>query len=313
LKAYDWSHAGRESLITKKNNAKERQMAKEAQIADLTERAVEKVEKITQVSVVIRTRDEEQRFSDLLKMLLAQTLLPSEIILVNNYSSDAKLSSLEGMIEKSVQLFERKKIKVRVVSFPDRDFSHPYSTNLGMFFAKNELVAITNAHAVPVSYSWLDDGVRHFKDPTVASVTGYSYPFEQNRALSKLSWYAYYFSERIVLKFSTMNCIIRKSVWRNYPFDESIPKIIPEAKAYGCEDYDWGKEVVTRGFKTVMDERFSIFHSHKSRFEEAKRNITSYVTQRTIQHVINGFDRPRKAFTRLEHNEELDGTRILEF
>jgi GT2 family glycosyltransferase len=275
----------------------------------LTEQAVEKM---TLVSIVIRTRDEEQHFSDLLEMLAAQTLLPSEIILVNNYSSDAKLASFEGIIEKSVELFGRKKIKVRLVSLPDRDFSHPYSTNLGMFFAKNELVAMTNAHAVPISHSWLEDGAGHFKDPTVAGVTGYSYPFEKNRPLSKLSQYAYYFAERIVLKFSTMNCIIRKSVWRNYPFDEDIPKISPEARAYGCEDYDWGKEVVARGFKTVMDQRFSIFHSHKSRFEEAKRNIRNYMAQRTIQHVIDDFDRPRKAFTRLEHNEELEGIHILE-
>lgn len=266
------------------------------------------------VSVVVRTRDEEQHLYDMLEMLDDQTLPPSEVILVNNYSSEAALASFEDRLKKSVEPLRRKKIVVRLVSFPDRDFSHSYSTNLGIFFAENELVVITNAHALPISISWLDKGVRHFKDSRVACVTGYSYPFEKNSSLSKLSRYVYYFSEKIILRFnwtSTVSCIVRKSLWQNYPFDENLPQIIPQAKAYGCEDYDWSKEMETRGFKIVVDPQFSVFHSHGSRFQEARRNIRNYMNQRTIQQTINKFQRPRKAFTRLGQSKELHDIRVL--
>lgn len=269
-----------------------------------------------QVSVVVRTRDKEQHLNCTLKMLLEQTLRPSEIILVNNYSSKARLASFEDNLKEQAESFKNKSIAVRVVNFPDRDFSHAFSTNLGMFYAKNEFVVATNAHALPTSCTWLAGGVRHFRDGNVACVTGYSYPLEKNSSLSKLSQYVYHFSERVILRFnwtSTVNCIIRRSLWRAYPFDENLPKIIPETKAYGCEDYDWSKEMEARGFKIVVDPQFSVFHSHERRLKEAKRNIRNYVVQRTIQQAINRFKRPRKAFTRLGQSNELNDVHVLEF
>jgi rhamnosyltransferase len=272
-------------------------------------------EKMIQVSVVVRTRDEEKHIGDVLRMLREQTVAPSEVIIVNNYSSYARLSSFEDNIKKSSGLFNRRKIRIRLVSFPDRDFSHPYSTNLGIFFAKNELVAITNAHSLPLSRSWLSSGLSHFEDRRVACVTGYSYPFEKNRPLLNVSQYIYYFSERIVLRFnwaSTVDCILRRSLWQAYPFDENLPHIISEAKEYGCEDYDWSKEMEARGFKILVDPQFSVFHSHERGFKEAGRNIKNYLTQRAILQTIDKFKRPRRAFTRLDQITKLD-VRAVEF
>lgn len=271
---------------------------------------------MVQISVVIRTRDEEDQLDDLLKALLGQTLLPSEVILVNNYSSEAALVSFENRMEELASPFEEKRIRVRLANFPDRDFSHAFSTNLGVFLAENELVATTNAHALPISSQWLDKGSKHFEDHDVACVTGYSFPIEKNRSLARLSQYVYYYSERLVLRFnwtSTVNCIIRKSLWNNYPFDENLPKMIPASKAYGCEDYDWSKEMKARGFKTIVDPQFSVFHSHKTRIGEAERNIRIYVTHRRIQQLINNLERPRKAYTRLKDQGKSGGVRLQEY
>ena len=276
---------------------------------------LEKREKMVQISVAIRTRDEEEQFKDLMDILLNQTLLPSEVILVNNYSSEAALASFENSLKALAPLLKKKSVKAKLVSFPDRGFSHPYSTNLGIFFAENELVAITNAHTLPISSDWLAHGARHFKNHKVACVTGYSFPLEKNRSLSKLSRYVYYGSERIILRFnwtSTVNCIIRKSLWDAYPFDENLSKIILATKAYGCEDYDWSKEMQARGFKTVVDPHFSVYHSHRRGLQEAERNVRIYVTHRRIQQLINRFKRPRKAFTRVKEGEKSDDVHFFE-
>jgi GT2 family glycosyltransferase len=249
-------------------------------------------------------------------MLLSQTLQPYEVIFVNNYSSRAKLASFEERIEEIAKILKERKIRVKLANLPDQNFSHPYSTNLGIFFADNELVAITNAHSIPISHFWLDRGVRHFKDNRVACVTGYSFPLEKNKSLSKLSQYIYCCSEKIILRFSwtsTVNCIIKKSLWEAYPFDENLPETIPAAKTFGCEDYDWSKEMKARGFKTVVERHFSVFHSHKSGLEEAKRNIRNYVTHRRIQQLINRFKRPRRAFTRLRDGRGFDGANFQEY
>ena len=262
-----------------------------------------------QVSAVVRTRDEEQHLGDVLRRLQEQTVPPSEIILVNNYSSDKRLGSFEENMKKVAVSLKEKKIRVKLVSFPDREFSHPYSTNLGVFFAENELVAIINAHALPVSSSWLGFGLRHFGDRKVACVTGYSYPLEKNKPLLKVSQYVYFFSERIIVRFdwaSTVDCLIRKSLWQAYPFDENLPRVIPEARSYGCEDYDWSKEMEARGFKIVVDPQFSVFHSHGSGSEEGKRNVKNYLAQRAILQIIDRFKRPRKSYTRLDKINDLN-------
>jgi hypothetical protein len=49
------------------------------------------------------------------------------------------------------------------------------------------------------------------------------------------------------------NAIIRKDLWESYHFDENLT---------GCEDYDWAKEMLFRGFNVVKYKPFSSFHSH---------------------------------------------------
>ncbi|MCK4424775.1 glycosyltransferase family 2 protein, partial [Candidatus Bathyarchaeota archaeon] len=125
------------------------------------------------VSVVIRTRDEERYLKQLLRTLSLQTVSPNEVITVNNFSSEDSLQSLKRSLERASRWLLKAGIKVRLIPVSDEEFSHPYSTNLGVSASENELVCITNAHTLPLSTSWLENGVRHFKDPKVACVSGY--------------------------------------------------------------------------------------------------------------------------------------------
>ena len=61
--------------------------------------------------------------------------------------------------------------------------------------------------------------------------------------------------------FSTINCILRKSLWEKYPFDENLLKIIPNSRKYGGEDYDWGLEMLARNYKIIVDLKFNVYHS----------------------------------------------------
>lgn len=47
--------------------------------------------------------------------------------------------------------------------------------------------------------------------------------------------------------------MIKKEFWKKYKFDESLP---------GSEDYDWGKEMISRGYNVIKIRDFSVFHSH---------------------------------------------------
>jgi GT2 family glycosyltransferase len=110
----------------------------------------------------------------------------------------------------------------------------------------------------------------------------------------------YFFSQKVVLHqdwCSTINCIIRRSLWKAYPFDENLPSLVPETGKYGLEDYDWSKEMMARGYRIVVDPSFSVFHSHVEGAGELARNTRGYFIYRRIQHKIDLFKRPRESFS----------------
>lgn len=254
------------------------------------------------VSVVIRTRNKEKHFEKLIENLSMQTIRPSEIIIVDNYSTKRKLHGLSRILQKTAAKCFKEKVELKLVPLADEDFSHAYSTNLGVNAAENELVCLTNAHSLPVSLHWLQDGLRYFEDSKTAGVSGFFIAHSEKASFESVKEWIYVFGQKIFLRqdwCSTVNCIIRKSLWQLYPFDENLPQIIPESKRYGLEDYDWSKEMIARGYRIVIDPAFSVFHSHERGINDITRNVKRYFIYRRIQQKINQFIRPRKSFSRI--------------
>lgn len=261
------------------------------------------------ISVVIRTRDKERRFEELIEHLAEQTIQPAELIVVDNYSSRKKLEILRNELKEVAEKCFPHEIELKLIALADDEFSHAYSTNLGVDAAENELVCITNAHSLPTSIHWLQNGTRHFKDPKTAGVGGLFMPHRDESAFGSLSAIHYFLSQITVLRqnrFCTINCMIRKSLWKNYPFDENLPKLVPEAKRYGLEDYDWSKEMVARHLKIIMDPSFSVFHSHERGFAELLRNLRNYFVYRKIQRKIDSIPRPREALSKAFANGSVE-------
>jgi len=254
------------------------------------------------ISVVIRTRDKERHFDSLLESLASQTVQTSELIVVNNYSGEERRQRFKnGLSRKARELFGNRKVSVKLISLSDSEFSHAYSTNLGVAVAENELVCITNAHSLPTSLRWLQEGTKHFRDLKVAGVSGFFIPHPEGTVIGKLDKAIYQLTQKAILRqdwCSTINCVIRKSLWQVYPFDENLSKIIPETAKYGLEDYDWSKEMIARGFKIVVDAKFSVFHSHGRAFDETARNLRGYFIYREIQQKIILLKRPRTSFSK---------------
>lgn len=254
------------------------------------------------ISVVIRTRDKERHFEHLIEYLAKQTIQPAEIIVVDNYSSRKKLQILHDRLKDVVEKCFPQKIELKLITLTDHEFSHAYSTNLGVNAAENELVCITNGHSLPTSTYWLQNGIKHFEDPKTAGVGGFFIPHRDENALDTFHAIPYFLSQMTVLRqnrFCTVNCIIRKSLWKKYPFDENLPELIPETKRYGLEDYDWSEEMMARNFKIIMDPSFSVFHSHEEGFAEILRNVRNYFVYRRIQRKIDLFSRPREALSKV--------------
>jgi len=263
----------------------------------------------SKVSVLIRTRDIERHFPKLLFELSHQTLKPSELVIVNNFSSKEKLEEMIKLLSTVKKKFFNNNIVIKIVPVTDKEFSHAYSTNVGVFVAENELVCITNGHSLPASPMWIENGVRHFKKFTVAGVGGYFAPHKDGTLWEKISydllWGKLNEISRAYIRdkhFSTINCVLRKSLWKEYPFDEKLPKKISHAEKFGGEDYDWAMEMLSRGYEIHVEPKFKVYHSHGEQLPQliSKHRIWNYIKKK-----IKTFKRPRKSYTRLLNNKPL--------
>jgi GT2 family glycosyltransferase len=241
---------------------------------------------------------------ELLLKLARQTIEASEIVIVDNFSSKRRLEEMRALLSSAKKKLFGENIFVKLVPITNDDFSHPYSTNLGVSVANTDLVCIMNGHSLPCSDNWLEKGVAHFKSPEVAGVGGYFTAHEDGTVWEKLSYDWGWKRCNEVTKayakdnhFSTVNCILKKSLWEKYPFDEKLPDEIPQARKFGGEDYDWAQEMQARGYRIIVDPKFSVSHSHK---ETGMQLLSKYLIWRRIRKKIRSLKRPRKAYTRLE-------------
>lgn len=256
------------------------------------------------VSVLVRTRDIEDYFIQLLWRLSRQTLQPSELVVVDNFSSKEKLKDMMSLILEVKRKFFSDRIHVKLVPLTDTEFSHAYSTNVGIFVANGDLVCITNGHSLPLSNTWLETGVIHFKNLKVVGVGGYFVPHKDGSIWEKLTydlgWKRLNEASKVYVKddhFSTVNCVLRRSSWEEYPFDEKLPNKIPHAGKFGGEDYDWAREMLARGYDIIVEPRLNVYHSHK---EKLPQLVSKYIVWRHIRKRIKKLKRPRKPHTRLE-------------
>jgi len=255
------------------------------------------------VSVIIRTRDVERHLYELLYRLGSQTLKPSEIIVVDNFSTEKSLEKMISFLKNAKTRIFRDNMQMKIAPISDSEFSYAYSANIGVWISEHELVCITNGHCLPVSDRWLEKGVSHFDSREVAGVAGYTMPHHYGTLWEKLAfdlcWRRRMEQSRAYVKdtfFSTTNCILRRSLWAEYTFDENLPELIENAGKFGGEDYDWALEMLARGYKLVVEPQFDVYHSHG---ESLSKLVSKYLIWRRIRRDIRSLERPRESYTKL--------------
>ncbi len=259
--------------------------------------------------MVIRTRDIEQSLPELLWRLSRQTLCPSEIVVVDNFTDNSRLPAMVALLRGAKRFFSNNSVTFKLAPLADTEFSHPYSTNVGVYIAESRLVCITNGHSLPTSGKWLEDASMHFTDSEVAGVAGYSSPHRDGSIWEKLA-FRWGWERLNVLSgayvndsfFSTVNCVIRRSLWEEYPFDEKLLDAIVSTRIFGGEDHDWAVEMLARGYRVVVEPKFSVLHSHG---EKLPQLVSKYIAWRRIRSRVKSFRRPRKSYTRLRHVKPL--------
>lgn len=196
-------------------------------------------------SWVIRTYNEEKWIGTVLNALFLQSRLDFEIILIDS-------GSIDNTLEITKQFPIRKMIKVS-----KKEFNYSKALNIGIEASWGKYIGIISGHSVPVSRDWYAMAIKNFKDKKLAAVTGRYNALPDGAPSEKLGdlyWNPSNAKKEHNCKWMTnTNAIIRKDLWREYRFDESLPQ---------CEDYDWALEMLSRGYDIVKDPNFNVYHSH---------------------------------------------------
>jgi rhamnosyltransferase len=216
-------------------------------------------------SIVIRAYNEAEHLPRLLEGLSHQTVKEVEVILVDSGSTDATASIAESF-------------GARVVRIAADEFTFGRSLNLGIRAAKHEFVVIASAHVYPVYPDWLECLLHPFNDNKAALVYGK----QRGTSTSKFSeqqifrqWFPDVDALRQPSPFcNNANAAIRRSLWEEHPYDETLT---------GLEDVAWAKWAQSQGWDIAYASKAEVIHTHNE----------------TPRGVLNRYEREGMAFKQI--------------
>jgi len=199
-------------------------------------------------SIVIRSHNEERHIGRLLDGIRRQHLSPNvtvEVIVVDSGSTDSTSAIAASM-------------GATVVHIAKEDFTFGRALNLGCRIAQGEILLFASAHVYPYYIDWIDKMLQPFSDNKVSLVYGRQIGNEATR-FSEHEIFAKWFPETSNYNqkspfCNNANCAIRRSLWVDQAFDESLT---------GLEDLDWANRILKKGFKIIYEAEACIVHVHE--------------------------------------------------
>lgn len=224
------------------------------------------------VSIIIRTKNEERWVPHCMKMIFAQSYKDFEVILVDNDSSDHTVRVAQRYpIAKTVQISQ---------------FKPGLAINEGIRASSGQYIVCISAHCIPVNEDWLSDLLKGFEgDAAVAGVYGRQLPMSFSEPSDKRDLLITFgLDRRVQIKdyfFHNANSMIRREIWNRIPFDETATNI---------EDRIWGKAVTEAGYKIVYEPTAAVYHHHgihQDNNPQRARSVVS-VIERFEKDVVSG-------------------------
>lgn len=207
-----------------------------------------------EVSIVIRTYNEEKHLPALLDSLAHQTYRDFETVVVDSGSFDMTREIARQRAD-------------RLIRIEQRDFTFGYSVNEGISNSKGRFVVIISAHALPTDTSWLVNLVAPLSKSRTAMVYGRQVGPSDSKFSEIIDFERTFGLEGKTLSppnffANNANSAIRRDSWEERPFDDSLP---------GLEDIEWAKHWMERGFEVIYEPLACIYHFHSESWPQLRR------------------------------------------
>ena len=194
------------------------------------------------VSIIIRTKNEDNWIESCLKAIETQNYKNYEILIVDNNSTDRTLEIA-------------KKYKTKILKI--KKFLPGRAINLGINKSSGEIIVCLSAHCIPTDEDWLKNLIKPLTNKKVAGCYGRQKPLAYSSVFDKRDLLTVFGLDKKTHKkdpfFHNANSSFLKSTWKKYPFDEKISNI---------EDRIWAKKVLNNGYIIKYEPTASVFHYH---------------------------------------------------
>ncbi len=210
-------------------------------------------ESLPSASIIIRTKNEERGIGSTLRGVFHQTVPPHEVIVIDSGSTDKTLTIARGF-------------PITLLTLDPSQWGYSRALNRAASHATGEVLVALSGHCPPVDRDWLRNMLRHFTDPAVAAVWGPGLRPRRPAPIPgppKRQEPGAYGVDNRMWGYNNANGAVRRSLWEQFPFDESLP---------AAEDKAWGREAMARGYCIVHDPRAAVWHERHTFASAYRRN-----------------------------------------
>lgn len=206
------------------------------------------------VSIIIRAFNEEKYLPRLFDALSTQMYRDFETVVVDSGSTDRTRAIARERADK-------------LVCISSHDFTFGYSLNEGIRAAAGQCMVIVSAHAIPTNEYWLHNLIAPLSDKKTAMVYGRQQGWQTSKFSETRDLERMFGSRRFCMKppdyfANNANSAIRKDLWEQHPFDETLP---------GLEDIAWAKYWADRGYIILYEPNAVIYHIHEETWRQVRR------------------------------------------
>ena len=166
-------------------------------------------------SIIIRTKNEERWITQCLNAVFSQDYKDFEVIIVDNESNDST-------IKKQVSLIYKKIVTCK-------DYLPGRALNIGIKEAEGKVHCMSFWTLYSVNNQWLGNLLKNFNESDIVGVYGRQEPLAFTSDPDKRDLSIIFGLDRRVQQkdsfFHNANSMIRKSLWGELPFDETVTNI----------------------------------------------------------------------------------------
>lgn len=230
------------------------------------------------LSIVILTKNGGPLFKEVLAGLFAcEGIRATEILIIDSGSTDATLE------------YATEYPQIRIHRIPPSEFGHGRTRNLGAQMTKGPTIVYLVQDATPATPDFLERLSAPLAEENFAGAFGRQLPRPWTNKIEQIFLEHTYPDRREVracadarqlgiksIFFSNVCSAIRRDVWEQIPFDESLIM---------SEDQLWAKQALLAGHQLVYEPGAMVFHSHNYGLKDVfKRNFDSGVSLVGIAH-----------------------------